>query len=163
MATIIERARAIALDSGSVSLVGIAASMGDPVLVAALRETVVLYAEVYSWSISDEPEPVYRWEVSQDVLDRAATFARTFNDLFTDGLVLPGEDSAPAYWDAYVGNDIHGRCVRIARDPGRSTGPNYHWGVYRDPSGEYHVEDFWDERLWTTSYYSGHRVFPVHG
>lgn len=158
---IVQRARSIARKSQSLSLVSLAAFVGDSVLIAALRETVVLYAAGVVFGISDEPHAVYRWEVSEALLDRAVAFVAVFNQLFSESLAVPSPETAPVYWDEYMENEIHGRCVRIAVDPRRAE-PNYHWGVYEDRGGEYCVEDFWAERLWTTSYYSGHQRFPIH-
>lgn len=161
VAGLAESARRFAVDLEDASLVGLAACTGDPVLIAALRETVVLYAADYSWGIDDQPEVAYRWAVSDPVLERVSGFVTEFNALFAEHLPLPRPEGAPFYWDAYEENDPHGRCVRIAVDPRRPDG-NYHWGVYRVPDGSLAVEEFWSDRLWTTSYYSGHQVFPVH-
>jgi hypothetical protein len=154
-------AREIALSTDDVSLVGLAAFIGDAALIAALRETSVLYAE---WGlpigIFRKPEIVYEWEVDDALARRAEQFVNEFNTLLGDSVPLPLPTNAGRFWDSAERNKVHGRCVRVAGDPRFDL--NYHWGVYRTRDGRYHVEDFWDKRVWTTSYYSGHQVFPVH-
>ncbi len=160
--TLAPLAREVAIRSGDASLVGLAAYTGDGALITALRETAVLYARVQFIGIFGQPEVVYRWEVDPELARRAERFVRNFNDLFDDSVPLPSEANASIYWEAWKDNKVHGRCVRIAYDPDRRPDHNYHWAVYQARDGRYHVEDFWAERLWTTSYYSGHQVFPQH-
>jgi len=153
--------RQYALSVDDISLVGLAALTGDAALIGALRESVVLYAEVATLGLWEEPHYQYVWDTDDVVRQRAERFVSEFNELLGDRLPLPNEANSQAYWDAHEENDAHGRCVCIAVDPTRSDS-NYHWGIYRDPGGRYRVEDFWSDRLWTTSDYSGHQVFPLH-
>jgi hypothetical protein len=59
------------------SLVGLAARIRDPVVLTALRESVVLYAEfVAGASLS---KPVYEWRVDSELARQANRFIDTFN------------------------------------------------------------------------------------
>jgi hypothetical protein len=59
--TLLESAYQFATAANDFSLVGLAARTHDPVVVTALRESVVLYAKVGHFGIEDEPE--YLWRV----------------------------------------------------------------------------------------------------
>ena len=152
IANLINSAYQIALASDDVSLVGLAALARDPVVLAALRESVVLYAMAVASGVFDRSEPEYVWAVDADVHARAREFVKLFNDLFGNELPEPAPENAEIFWNACKEWTILGRCVRLGfdiREPVR----HYHWAIDRDP--EYHlvVKDFWDTELWTTSRY----------
>lgn len=152
IANLINSAYEIALASDDVSLVGLAALSRDPVVLAALRESVVLYAMIAVGASMDKSKPEYVWAVDADVYARAREFVKLFNDLFGNELPEPGPENAEIFWNACKEWTILGRCVRLGvdiREPVR----HYHWAIDRDP--EYHlvVKDFWDTELWTTSKY----------
>ena len=102
----------IALKTEDISLVGLAARIRDPVVLAALRESVVLYAD-FVFGIAQTPE--YVWVVDSDMLKFASRFIDAFNTLFGEQLPRPEPASAPMYWMACNFNEILGRCVRICR------------------------------------------------
>lgn len=146
--TLTEAARVAAVQHDDISLVGLAARAGDPVVLTALRESVVLYAEVVAGAAPRPPRYVYAWRVDAALAEAAGRFIATFNGLFDEDLPPAVPDNAKAYWSAGQRSDIVGRCVRLGFD--RSTPPRqYHWAIRR---GEV-VEEFWDTEIWTTERY----------
>jgi hypothetical protein len=146
--TLTQAAHTAALEHDDFSLVGLAARAGDPVVMAALRESVVLYAMVALGYALPPPESVYVWEVDADLAEAAGRFIATFNALFDEDLPTAESKHAEQYWLAYVSNVIVGRCARIGRD--EATPPNhYHWAI----AASNVVEDFWDTEVWTTERY----------
>ena len=139
----------IAQEWDDYSLVGLAARSKDEVVLAATRESVVLYARMIVGSARRKPK--YLWDVDKDLSEAAARFIGTFNSLFDDNLPLPKKKNARAYWDAYKDNDIFGRCVRIGWDDSKNPPVHYHWAIYRE--GDLKVHDFWNPELWTTQRY----------
>ena len=142
-------------ESEDCSLVGLAAYTRDPVVITALRESVVLYAAVAYGSAPRVEEWRYEWRVDAELARRAARFVETFNRLFPSGRKLPAVTSANAegYWNDH--NDrILGRCVRIGKD---GSGRHYHWAVRwhaaSAPNGVLEADDFWDTQLWTSERY----------
>lgn len=136
------------------SLVGLAARIRETVVLAATRESVVLYAEKVltarprSWK---PPSPYYVWEVDDDLASHAARFVDTFNALFGDELPAPDADNAASYWSACQRNVVLGRCVCLGWDEDKPP-RHYHWAI-RKRWGGLEVHDFWDRDLWTTQMY----------
>src|SRR5436190_8511608 len=79
VARLIGAAYEIALKTDDISLVGLAARIRDPVVLAALGESAVLYMD-YVFGIAQTPE--YVWEVDSDLLELANRFIDAFNTLF---------------------------------------------------------------------------------
>lgn len=76
------------------SLVGLAARARDPVLIAALRESVVLYAEVVLIGLFEGvPRREFVWRVDEDVARHAMRFVNAFNELFGEELPPPDPDT----------------------------------------------------------------------
>lgn len=143
---ITKAARAAALRMDDFSLVGLAALSQDAVVLAALRETMVLNAMIAG---SRFQQPTYEWQVDKLLNTQARRFVDTFNALFEDKLPLPEPSEAATYWSAASRNYIHGRCVRIGvNDTVRPT-QNYHWAI--GPGLTLHA--FWSPDLWTTERY----------
>lgn len=139
----------IAAASTEFSLVALAALSRDAVVLASLRESVVLYAGL-AFGFMGNPD--YAWEVDDDVQERATRFVETFNALFDEHLPLPMAANAREFWDASSEWRIVGRCVRIGVDNPVSPVRHYHWAV--DRHGEsLVVRDFWDTKVWTTAEY----------
>lgn len=154
VAALTEAARSAALAHDDISLVGLAARAGDPVVLAALRESVVLYAEVPVGAAARPPKYVYVWDVDPDLTAAAERFIDTFNTLFDADLPAAEPDHARQYWSARQRNRIIGRCARLGRDD--AAPPNhYHWAVGR--SGAV-VDEFWDTDVWTTQRYRSERL-----
>ena len=133
-----------------ISLVGLAARAKDSVVLAALRESVVLYAEIVVGSALRPPKPKYVWEVDSALAHQAARFVATFNDLFDEALPDPSPKNAATFWYAAGENEILGRCVRMGLDDSSPVVRHYHWGICLGGAGEARVVDFWDPELWTT-------------
>ncbi len=154
VAGLIAMAHAVAQETDDISLVALAALSQDPVVLAALRESVVLYAE---WVVGSppgiQPKIVYVWQVDDELADRAGRFVKTFNALFDEDLPAPGPDNAARYWTAHDEDSIVGRCVRLGHDDSRVPLQYYHWGICRRADGELTVHDFWDPEIWTTERY----------
>jgi hypothetical protein len=143
----------IALELDEISLVGLAARIKDAVVLTALRESVVLYAEVIVGAALHPPRPEYVWEVDKDLARQAGRFIDTFNTLFGERLPPPDPAQAELYWHAYDDNEIHGRCVRLGYDNTSLPIRNYHWAIRRAADGGFAVQEFWNPELWTTTRY----------
>jgi hypothetical protein len=143
-----------AAESSDFSLVALAALSKDPVTIAALRESVVLYAAVAVGCAGfREPEYEYVWQVDDIIQDRALRFVDCFNALFAEHLPRPGVEHAKEYWEASDEWKIIGRCVRIGFDDSVIPVRHYHWAIDRDNRYKPIVTEFWDNELWTTARY----------
>ena len=86
-------AHRVAVERDDISLVGLAAFVQDPVVLTAVRESVVLYAEMVAMGIEVEPRYRYEWTVGEELARRAARFVDTFNGLFGGRHELPPPDA----------------------------------------------------------------------
>lgn len=144
----------VAIDSDDYSLVAIAALSKDPVVLAACRESVVLYAAPAAGSAYNSEEPEYIWQVDSVIEQRAQKFVRTFNQLFHESLSEPTSEHVKEYFAAYREWELVGRCVRIGFDDSSKPIRHYHWAIKRGMDYQLMVEEFWDNELWTTQRYS---------
>jgi hypothetical protein len=145
-----EAAFDIARETDDYSLVGLAARAKNPIVLTALKESVVLYAELIC-DIEEPPPLEYVWQVDDELARQAARFVDTFNTLFDEKLPAPEAGQAEQYWLAQEDVDILGRCVRIGSsisDPPQ----NYHWAICL-VEREYLVKEFWHPEIWTTLRY----------
>ena len=142
---IADAAHDCALESTDFSLPTLACLAHDPVAIAALRETVVVYVKRFK---SLQPQKEYEWTVDPVLESRAIRFAEAFNELFHEDLPMPAEENAKAYWEAAKDKRIEGRCVCIGEDPTSSR--YYHWAIDGTDAGPI-VRDFWDTEPWTTA------------
>jgi hypothetical protein len=141
----------IANETDDCSLVGLAARAEDSVVIAALRESVVLYAEMVTGSAMVGP-PEYLWQVDPAVAAAAQRFVDAFNGLFGPELPPPTARYAHIFWNAYGESNVIGRCVAIGRSI--DVPPHYyHWAVVKGPDRQLTVHEFWDAELWTTARY----------
>ena len=140
------------------SLVGLAARTQDPVVLAALRESVVLYAEGMLLGKAFGP-PIVEWRVDEALANQANRFIRAFHALFPQGMRLPAAtaENAAAYWSACDEKAIVGRCVRVGYDSRRKPVMHYHWGINRSQE-RLQVEEFWAPEIWTTDRYGRERA-----
>jgi hypothetical protein len=150
---LVEKSARFAEKDDDISLVGLAARARDPVLLAAVRESVVLYAEKLMTGFPATPE--YLWRVSPELERHGARFIETFRALFPSTppghFAAPGPAAAEHYWDACKRNDFVGRCVQLAEtdmDPIEY----YHWAIRREGES-LNVEAFWSRDVWTTERY----------
>jgi hypothetical protein len=141
---------AAAGEADDISLVGLAARVKDSVVLAALRESVVLYAEMVLGALP--PPREFFWQVDDDLAKGARRFVDTFNALFGDDLPAPIGDYADVYWAACEQAGILGRCVRLGQT---DTPPvrYYHWAICRALDGQLTVQEFWHDQIWTTVQY----------
>ena len=167
-------AYAAAVSHDDFSLVGLAARARDAVAVAALRESVVLYAEKYDLigGSEDEEEIEYVWRVDPDLERNANRFIDAFNDLVgsanrrvepreifgsefelraTQPIPAARRDNAGHFHSCCMDNEILGRCVNLGRR--LDTGSKYHWAIRRSADRSLEVHDFWDDGLLTTQRY----------
>ena len=150
LARLVAAAHACARETDDFSLVGLAARIQDAVVLTALRESVVLYAEYEC--LSAQPRRQYLWKVSDELAEQARRFIDAFNALFGENLPPPEPAQAVEYWDACEANNILGRCVRLGWDDIREPVRHYHWAIYRGPEG-LTVQEFWHPEVWTTTRY----------
>jgi hypothetical protein len=138
------------------SLVALAALSRDPVVLASLRESVVLYGMAVGGSAMWS-EPEYIWEVDDIIQERASKFVETFNNLFGECLPRPSLENAKEFWMASSEWKVVGRCVRVGFDDSDSPIRHYHWAIDRDAEYRPVVRDFWDSEIWTTDRYRAER------
>jgi hypothetical protein len=129
-----------------ISLVGLAARIRDPVVLTAVRESVVLYGELAFTGLPTPTKYEYVWEVDDDLAAQASRFIDAFHTLFGEKLPPPEPTQAGTYWHACSDNEVACRCVRLGYDP---AGRQYHWAIYPAADG-YHVQEFWHDDIWTT-------------
>ena len=153
-------ANGFSLRDDEISLVGLAARAQDSVMLAALRESVVLYLPRAHGSAARPSEPEYVWDVDVG-LERAATrFVTEFNELFDEDLPAPRADNAKPYWMAAQGNEILGRCVCVGFDDSTTPTRYYHWAVATGPDGRPAALERWASEVWTTERFRQHLGFP---
>lgn len=145
------------------SLVGLAARAQDPVVLAALRESVVLYAQVMLLGRAYEP-PIFEWRVDEELARQANRFIHSFNALFSLGVRLPAAtaENAAAFSGGFDVKKIVGRCVRVGYDDTRNPVMHYHWGITHSQEG-LEVEEFWAPEIWTTERYRRDRAYHTPG
>jgi hypothetical protein len=145
------------------SLVGLAARAEDPVVLAALRESVVLYAETMFAGMSVQP-PIFEWRVDAELADQADRFIHAFHALFPQGARLPAAtaENAGAFSGGFNVKKIVGRCVRVGYDDTRNPVMHYHWGITQSQEG-LEVEEFWAPEIWTTERYRRERAYNTPG
>jgi hypothetical protein len=159
LATLVPGAEQAARETDDFSLVGLAACASDAVVLAALRESVVLYAEVMTLGIPKEP--TIEWRVDADLALHAARFVDAFNALFPVGRHLPAPvpENRKRFWDAGDENTIVGRCTRLGTD---ATGTShYHWAIRWGTGSQLMVEEFWRPEIWTTARYRESEPFAA--
>jgi hypothetical protein len=148
---LVETAYNASLETDDFSLVGLAARVKDAVVLAATRESAVLYAEMMEGSALDPPKPKYVWNVDKELAQQARRFVDTFNRLFNEKLPPPEPGYAASYWHAFVDNEIEGRCVRLGYNDAVSPILQYHWAICT--KGDIVVQEFWHTEVWTTERY----------
>jgi hypothetical protein len=153
LANLTAAAHSTALETDEISLVGLAARVRDAVVLAAVRESVVLHAEMVQGAALHPPRPKYVWEVDDELAEHARRFIDAFNRLFGEELPPPDPRQAERYWHAYDGNGILGRCVRLGYDDRVLPIRHYHWGICHVRLGECAVQEFWSPEVWTTTRY----------
>jgi hypothetical protein len=153
MDALIEASSETAQSNDDFSLVGLASILKDGVCLTAVRETVVLYAEGVLTADELFPENVYEWDVSQEFSTRANRLIDEYNRLFHAHLPEASAANAERYFEAYKGNHVDGRCVRIGTDLLSTPTRYYHWKIDGAKDGSMTSGSFWSEEIWTTKKY----------
>jgi hypothetical protein len=148
-----ETAYRVAGETDDFSLVGLAALARDATVITALRESVVLYAEIMLGFAARPRRPKYIWKVDKELAEQARRFIGAFSRLFGDKLPLPEPAQAEIYWRACKDNEIVGRCVRLGYNNAVSPVLQYHWAICRGNDGTVDVQEFWHSEVWTTERY----------
>jgi hypothetical protein len=140
----------LARETDDCSLVGLASRAEDPVVLAAVRESVVLYAEAIT--LGGIIWPKFVWQVDPELRAAAQRFVDTFNALFGQALPPAAAQYAHVFGSAGSESQIAGRCVRLGQtdEPQRRY---YHWAVVKGVEGQLAVNDFWAPEIWTTERY----------
>jgi hypothetical protein len=148
-----ETAYGVAVETDDFSLVGLAALARDATVITALRESVVLYAEVMVGAAANPRRPKYIWKVDKELAEQARRFIDAFSRLFGDKLPLPEPAQAEIYWWACKNNEVVGRCVRLGYNDAASPVLQYHWAICRSNDDTIGVQEFWHPEVWTTERY----------
>lgn len=151
--TVTAAASRIARASDDCSLVALAALAEDPVVLAAMRESVALYAAVGIGAAGGIRPVEYVWMVDPELERRAQRCVAAYNELFDDTLPHPGPGQAERFWRAAGEAKILGRCIRIGINDATQPVTHYHWAIRRDADGEYDVHEFWAPEIVTTAMY----------
>jgi hypothetical protein len=151
--TLTQAAYEYALSSDDYSLVALAALSRDSVVLAALRESVVLYAMCMDGCSAEPVQYEYVWAVDDVIQSRAVHFVQEFNQLFNESLPIPIAENAKIFWDAADESKLVGRCVRIGFNDASQPIEHYHWAIDYDDEYNLMVKDFWNSELWTTARY----------
>ncbi len=158
--TITEKAQSIAIKNDDISLVGIAASINDSVVLTALRESVALYAMVALGCAEVPPKMVYQWNVDSALQIKVDRFIRIFNELTASNIKNACSENVEYFYKAFEDNEIIGRCIRIGIDDSTTPEKNYHWAITHDARGLV-VDDFWSKELWTTERYQDEKLYSL--
>ena len=153
--TLTTAAASIAAETDDVSLVGLAAIAKDPVVLAALRESVVLYAMGMLMAKEMAPIPprfTYSWRVDPQLAEAGSRLVDAYAALFGHELPPPTAQYARVFWKAFDRAKIVGRCVRLGQTPGAHPS-YYHWAVIQGPDDQLGVREFCDTEIWTTERY----------
>ncbi len=142
------------------SLVGLAARIKDAIVLAALRESVVLYAEAVPVGMFVEPEYRYEWRVDPELEQAANRFIETFNGFVPGALPKAEPRNAERFYRAYEKQYIVGRCVYLGS--ATPAGPYYHWAIRLGTTGQLVLDDFWNGEIWTTERYRQQRAVRRH-
>jgi len=153
VARLLPAAQSAALKWDDFSLVGLAARIQNPVVLTALRESVVLYAAIAPTASPIPPRYKYVWQVDKEIATQAERFIKVFQQLFGEELPPPKSSQAERYWHAAADNEIRGRCVRLGYDDRQQPVRYYHWALCLGEDRELTVHEFWHTEVWTTTRY----------
>jgi hypothetical protein len=156
MDALLKASKTSALENDDYSIVGLASRLDDGVCATAVRETVVLYAEILVTADTLDDllhDPEYEWKVPDEIAKQANRFIAAYNTLFDSRLHAARPENAKIFYHAYSENEREGRCVRIGVDILSAPTRFYHWKIDRSAGGELMASDFWSEELWTTERY----------
>ena len=138
--------RLVLIGAGAVVL-----ALAAALVLTALRESVVLYAEVVDLA-GGMRRPTFVWRVDPDLCKAARRFVDAFNGLFGRELPPPEAKYAHAFAGGFNESGINGRCVRLGQTDSHES-LNYHWAIVKRPAGQLEVTEFWAPEIWTTEQY----------
>ena len=155
-----EKAHNFSIEKNDISLVGIAAFIKDSVVLTALRESVVLYGAIAAASgfMMDTPIYKYVWDVEKELENKVNQFIKSFNALTSSKILKACSATAEYFYEAYIDNDIFGRCVRIGFDDSKYPVDNYHWAINQE-NDNMTVDEFWSTEVWTTERYQNEKIY----
>jgi len=153
------KAYQISNENDDISLVGLAAFLKDAVVLAALRETVVLYAALAAGCAMEQPTIEYVWNVDKTLQAKVNRFITVFNELALNNIPEAKAENVECFYNAFEDNAILGRCVFIGYDDSKQPVENYHWAIKHHGS-DLVVDDFWSTELWTTERYHEEKLYP---
>jgi hypothetical protein len=156
--SITSEAQSVSIDSDDISLVGIAASINDSVVLAALRESVALYGAIAAGCATIPPRIVYKWDVDSDLQYKVNRFIKIFNELSSSNIKEANPEHVEYFYEAFEDNEIVGRCIYIGYDDTKTPVEKYHWAIKYE-AGKAIVDDFWSEELWTTERYQDEKLY----
>lgn len=154
---ILEQAYEMVMDGNDISMVGLAVRLKDPITITALRESVILYAEILEMGYYVGPKIEFVWRVDDEFAKTANHFIEEFNSLLPKDSYLSGgirraePQNANRFYYAYEGNDFLGRCANLGYDRS-SPRQFYHWAITQQ-NNEFMLDEFWGAKLWTTNEY----------
>ena len=152
--TLTNKAHEFAVAHNDISLVGLAALIKDVVVLAALRESVVLYTAVAAGAAMEPPTYEYVWSVTEELEGKVNQFIDLFNTRTSSNIRNASAEHTAYFYDAYQDNSIWGRCVYIGFDDSKEPMEYYHWAInYPAQGGDLTVDAFWDTEIWTTEQY----------
>lgn len=154
---IIGRAYEVAMETDDISLVGLAVRIKDSVVITALRESVILYAEKMELGYIQGPPVEYIWKVDDEFAEVANRFIEEFNKILpkdsylSNGIPKAEYQNAEQFYSAHQDDEILGRCANLGYD--RSTPRlHYHWAITQQ-NDQFMLDEFWSPKLWTTDEY----------
>ncbi len=156
--SITSEAQSISTRTDDISLVGIAASTKDAVVLAALRESVALYGAVAAGCAMIPPKIVYKWDVDVQLQAKVNRFIEIFNELSSSNIKEANSENVQYFYYAFEENEIIGRCIYIGYDDTKDPVEKYHWAVKYE-AGNTIVDDFWSEELWTSERYQDEKLY----
>jgi hypothetical protein len=150
---IMNTANTIINDTDNTTIVGLGVLLKNPIIVTALRESVVLYSDFYCTGAPDFSIKYinkYIWNVSKEIENLANKIIEIFNEICPYKIPKAIEKNAEIYYDEFTSNPIDLRCVRIGHD--NFSGRNFHWAIKNQEylTSNYKFIEFWDTKLWTT-------------
>lgn len=146
----------VSRETDDISLVGLAARLKDPVVITALRESVILYAEKIMRGMIQTPRYEFIWKVDNSFAKIANQFIEEFNSFLPDhpkGIPKAEPENAWRFFRAASENKILGRCANLGSDDSLSEIHYYHWAITKQ-NEKFVLDDFWSRELWTTEKYT---------
>ena len=147
---ILNEAYTIIKDTEDTTIVGLGILLKNPVIVTALKESVVLYNDILpTGELDHRIKYIYKyiWNVSKEIENLANKIIEIFNGICPYRIPIAVAENAKKYYNNFSSNPIKIRCVKIGYD--NLSQKYYHWAI-NNVNYNYKFVDFWDTKLWTT-------------